>query len=47
MDVPNPLLLLAYVLLCAGWLWLSADRDRTIAFFRRLPGAGQARMAGA
>lgn len=47
MDVPNPLLLLAYVLLCAGWLWLSADRDRTIAFFRRLPGAGPARMAGA
>ena len=47
MDVPTPLLLLAYVLLCAGWLWLSADRDRTIAFFRRLPGAGPARMAGA
>jgi UDP-GlcNAc:undecaprenyl-phosphate GlcNAc-1-phosphate transferase len=39
MDVPNPLLLLAYVLLCAGWLWLSSDRDRTLAFFRRLPGA--------
>ncbi len=39
MDVPNPLLLLAYILLCAGWLWLSSDRDRTLAFFRRLPGA--------
>jgi UDP-GlcNAc:undecaprenyl-phosphate GlcNAc-1-phosphate transferase len=36
MDVPHPVLLLAYVLLCAGWLWLSSDRARTIAFFRRL-----------
>jgi UDP-GlcNAc:undecaprenyl-phosphate GlcNAc-1-phosphate transferase len=47
MDIPNPLLLLAYGLLCAGWLWLSSNRERTIAFFRRLSGARSVPAAGA
>ncbi|MDI1253481.1 MraY family glycosyltransferase [Thermomonas sp.] len=36
MDVPNPLLLVAFVLLCIGWYWLSCDRARAVAFFARL-----------
>lgn len=39
MDVPNPVLLVAFVLLCVGWLWLSSDRARTVAFFARLRGS--------
>lgn len=35
MDVPNPLLLLAFGGLCAGWYLLSRDRARAVAFFRR------------
>ncbi len=38
MDIPNPVLLLAFVLLCVGWLWLSSNRSRAIAFFARLGG---------
>lgn len=36
MDVPNPLLLAAFVLLCVGWYWLSSERARAVAFFARL-----------
>ena len=36
MNAPNPLLLLAFLVLCVGWYFLSRDRDRAIAFFRRL-----------
>lgn len=41
LDVPNPLLLTAFVLLCLGWLWLSSSRDRAIAFFARVGGFGR------
>ncbi|MFN7183299.1 MAG: MraY family glycosyltransferase [Thermomonas haemolytica] len=36
MQVPPPLLLLAFVLLCVGWYCLTARRERAVAFFRRL-----------
>ncbi|WP_374012392.1 MraY family glycosyltransferase [Pseudoxanthomonas koreensis] len=36
MDVPHPLLLLAFLLMCAGWYVLSGRRARAVAFFRRL-----------
>ncbi len=36
MDIPDPLLLGGFLLLCAGWYWLSADRTRADAFFARL-----------
>ena len=36
LDMPHPVLLAAFALLCLGWLWLSSDRVRTIAFFARI-----------
>lgn len=39
MDVPNPILLSAFLLLCVGWYWLSSDRARAVALFARLRGA--------
>ena len=36
MDVPHPLLLAAFVLLCVGWYLLTRRRERAVAFFRRL-----------
>ncbi len=36
LDVPNPLLLAAYIALCLGWYLLTRDRARAVAFFRRL-----------
>lgn len=47
LNVPNPLLLLAFVALCVGWYLLTRDRARAVAFFRRLrraqpPGASVA-----
>ena len=39
MDVPNPLLLAAFALLCIGWYMLSARRERAVSFFRRLRGS--------
>lgn len=47
LDVPNPLLLAAFVLLCAGWLWLSSDRARAVAFFARLRGSSAMRGSSA
>lgn len=37
-DIPNPLILLAYVLLCIGWYALTARRERALRFFRVLRG---------
>lgn len=36
LDVPNPLLLLAFVWLCISWYLLSRRRERAVAFFRVL-----------
>lgn len=36
LDVPQPLLLLAFVGLCVGWYLLSRRRERAVDFFRRL-----------
>lgn len=36
MDVPNPVLLALFVLMCAGWYWVTGKRERAIGFFRRL-----------
>lgn len=38
MDVPNPVLLGAFVLLSVGWLWLSSNRPRAERFFTRICG---------
>jgi UDP-GlcNAc:undecaprenyl-phosphate GlcNAc-1-phosphate transferase len=39
LDVPHPVLLLAFLLLCVGWYQLTRERERAVAFFRRLRGA--------
>ncbi|MEF9978818.1 MAG: MraY family glycosyltransferase [Thermomonas sp.] len=36
MDVPHPLLLVAFLLLCVGWYLLTRKPERAVAFFRRL-----------
>lgn len=39
-DVPHPVILAAFLVLCLAWYWLSARRERALAFFaavRRLP----------
>ena len=36
LDVPNPLLLVLYLLLCIGWYLLTRKRERAVAFFRAL-----------
>jgi UDP-GlcNAc:undecaprenyl-phosphate GlcNAc-1-phosphate transferase len=36
MDIPNPLLLAAFVALCGGWYLLTSKRERAVAFFCRL-----------
>lgn len=36
LDVPNWLLLLAYLTMCVVWYWLTTRRERVIGFFRRL-----------
>ncbi|MBS0193354.1 MAG: undecaprenyl/decaprenyl-phosphate alpha-N-acetylglucosaminyl 1-phosphate transferase [Proteobacteria bacterium] len=54
LEVPQPVLVLAFVALCLVWLWLTARRERAVAFFawlrhplRRLRGdAGSAVGAG-
>lgn len=47
LDVPNPVLLLAYVALCVGWYWLTRDRGRAVAFFHRLRGGSAAAVPSA
>lgn len=40
LDIPHPVILAAYLVLCVGWYWLSSRRARAIAMFatlRRLP----------
>lgn len=37
-DVPEPLLLGSYLLLCLAWYLLTRKRERAVAFFRRLRG---------
>jgi UDP-GlcNAc:undecaprenyl-phosphate GlcNAc-1-phosphate transferase len=36
MDVPNPVILLAFLLLCVAWYWVSSDRLRALRFFATL-----------
>jgi len=36
MDVPQPLLLGAFFVLCVAWYWLTSRRDRAIALFRQI-----------
>jgi UDP-GlcNAc:undecaprenyl-phosphate GlcNAc-1-phosphate transferase len=36
LDVPHPLLLAAFLLLCIGWYLLTRKPERAVAFFRRL-----------
>ncbi len=38
LDVPHPVLLVAYLLLCVGWYLLTRKRERAVALFRRLRG---------
>jgi len=38
LDVPHPVLLAAYLLLCVGWYLLTRKRERAVALFRRLRG---------
>ena len=37
-NVPNPVLLGLFVLVCVAWYWLTARRERACAFFARLHG---------
>ena len=46
MDVPHPLLLGAYLLLCAGWYLMTRKPERAVAFFRRLRRTSAPDMAG-
>jgi len=34
MDVPHPLILVAFFVLCAAWFWLTGQRQRATRFFR-------------
>ena len=38
LDVPHPVLLVVFLLLCVGWYGLTRKRERAVAFFRRLRG---------
>ncbi|HEY6939893.1 MraY family glycosyltransferase [Dokdonella sp.] len=38
-HVPHPVLLVAFVLLCAAWYWLTSQRARAVEFFRGVRGA--------
>jgi UDP-GlcNAc:undecaprenyl-phosphate GlcNAc-1-phosphate transferase len=40
LHISQPLLLIAYLLLCLGWYLLTRRRERAIAFFRRMRGGG-------
>ena len=41
MNVPNPVLLLVFFLLCVGWYLLTRNRDQAVLFFRRLHGGNE------
>lgn len=36
LNVPNPLLLALFVVMCLGWYWISGRRERAVGFFRKL-----------
>src|SRR3546814_10139144 len=36
LDIPNPLLLLAWIGMCVGWYWLSLRRARALVIFKAL-----------
>ena len=36
LDVPNPVILVAFLLMCVGWYWLSARPKRAVRFFRAI-----------
>ena len=36
LDIPEPLLLIAFFIMCFGWFWLTSRHDRTVRFFTRL-----------
>lgn len=38
LDIPNPVLLSAFLVMCTGWYALSRNPARAVAFFRRLRG---------
>ncbi len=38
MDIPDPVLLVAFALLCTGWYLLTRRRERAVRFFARLAG---------
>jgi len=42
LDIPNPLILLAFMGLCVGWYALTLDRARAVRFFRALRGTNDA-----
>ena len=46
MDVPNPVLLAAFGLLCVGWYLLTRKRAHAVEFFRRMRGAPKLDMKG-
>lgn len=35
LDIPEPLLLIAFFVLCIGWYWLTSRRHRAVRFFSR------------
>ena len=39
LDVPHPMLLALFGLLCAGWYALTRDRERAIRFFHAIRGS--------
>ena len=41
LDVPNLALLLAFLLMCAWWAWMTMQRSRAVTMFRRLRRVGQ------
>ena len=43
MDVPEPLLLIAFFVLCGCWYWLTSRRNRAVRFFNRISFAGPSR----
>ena len=51
-DVPHPVILVVFLALCVFWYWVSARRERALAFFRALrrlpvfgPGSDEGRLA--
>lgn len=36
LDIPNPLILLAFLVMCVGWYWLSLRHARAVRVFRML-----------